>query len=899
MSVFNTCNSEGDDLCSVCYEKVISQPSSSTPTNNKINDKELSGVSVEGSNDKHGINSSSTIAVAQLSVQKPLPTLHKTSSLPLLVVAPLPTSPIVKSMSCDRLSLLPTKKVLTLLFSIHIVYLCACLLMQVETSFETEACISSKVEVIIEKHFKVKHPFLIERITSGIQQITKGSEIHSIGLVTAPYCAIGIKGTKAAVEQAESNILSYIKENVAIRTLQFTDYCIRPALRSPEMVQFCKQLCNEHAVSVKIQLLPEVVASAVITLDKSEVMVQICEGDVALDSTDAFVNFTDGNLTMSDEVKALLSKAEIERCECYVKKSGVQLPGKAVCFHRTRSNNKIIIHAVMPDCVDVNSSAVTSAVMESLKLAVHYEAASISLPFFSCVDDCLSLDLLAESCLSGIHKFAISQLSNTVRMIRLVLPVNMTERFKYKFTSGIFKEFIVADELDIVESDCVQKFCGLGDSAWLWEDDKGIYNYFSPEDSKLLSRENANQSLSKVKIGPYFCVVDFKTMTQTNACTQKKRKVINISLACVWQFRNHEEKWKWEEFSPQVSLMIEAMYLTGNENRLTVNNQVYAYDFNRMVQLNVLSNQESKIRRVSDSASFDDSKSKITISGFAADITIVEEKLLQCLKSLVTVHSVDVQSNLIPTLERCMRQIQRSNVVEVVKMSESDDMAKYDVIGEKDHVQKAVIEIYKATMTSCAVMHKPFEWEPQNKSVELKDILIGSPEWSKIFSLMRMTIRQCNLISVKRIQNEYLWEKYVQHKELMGRKGGKSATEMELFHGTRTTPPERIYESEEGFDMRYSRQGLWGLGNYFAVAANYTSTYAYKDASGILQVFLVKVLVGDSCELPQDYSLRMPPFKPDGTVRYNTVTGVSYGHRIYVTYSNDKAYPFYLISYTV
>ncbi len=50
-----------------------------------------------------------------------------------------------------------------------------------------------------------------------------------------------------------------------------------------------------------------------------------------------------------------------------------------------------------------------------------------------------------------------------------------------------------------------------------------------------------------------------------------------------------------------------------------------------------------------------------------------------------------------------------------------------------------------------------------------------------------------------------------------------------LFHGTSNTSPEIIYQSEEGFDIRYSREGLWGNAVYLAVNSSYSDTYCYID----------------------------------------------------------------------
>ena len=96
---------------------------------------------------------------------------------------------------------------------------------------------------------------------------------------------------------------------------------------------------------------------------------------------------------------------------------------------------------------------------------------------------------------------------------------------------------------------------------------------------------------------------------------------------------------------------------------------------------------------------------------------------------------------------------------------------------------------------------------------------------------MRETIPYVELVSINRIQNEFFWEKYCQLKEQMSRKGSERVNEMELFHGSSSTTPEEIYKSEEGFDMRFSRQGMWGQGNYFAVSAKYSCSYAYGNPS--------------------------------------------------------------------
>ena len=87
----------------------------------------------------------------------------------------------------------------------------------------------------------------------------------------------------------------------------------------------------------------------------------------------------------------------------------------------------------------------------------------------------------------------------------------------------------------------------------------------------------------------------------------------------------------------------------------------------------------------------------------------------------------------------------------------------------------AIYEVLTSSSTPSVVQSftKPIEWEPQSDPIEFKDVSQGSAEWNKILRRMQETIPSINLVSIKCIQNEFLLEKYCQHKERMGRKGAK------------------------------------------------------------------------------------------------------------------------------
>ena len=393
------------------------------------------------------------------------------------------------------------------------------------------------------------------------------------------------------------------------------------------MIQLCKKLQSEFAVSLKVQMQPRILSS---TLDGSGTLLQICEGDIALDSCDVFINFTDENLPLSDELQAMLGQRYTKRYEHHIKHKTLQFFGKAFCCGK--SKNKVV-HTILPKWIDGNSGErdlIIYAVVDSLNLAVSHNAISISLPFFSCHDDHLPpLDVLAECCLTGVHQFV--RYSNCVKTLRLVLPVTMAKTFQDKFT-GIFEQSALIDRQDITN---ISEFCDLGESAWLWEDNNGEYNYYRPEDNKLLNQAIQFFSYCSLKIGRHKYTVSFSDMIQTNTCTLRKRKVVCIPLDCIWQFKNDEGN--WEQFPLQTTLIIEAMYLTGADHSLSIDGLSYSHDFEHMTQLNVCTNQKTSIRRIDSVFTCDDAAiSRILISGLAENVRIVEERLRQCVKSLIT-----------------------------------------------------------------------------------------------------------------------------------------------------------------------------------------------------------------------------------------------------------------------
>ena len=789
--------------------------------------------------------------------------------------------------------------------------------------------------------FLLKYSFLAKKLKSDwseVQEIARSNKILSINLVTDPCCGIEVKGTKLAIKHAEPQILQLILslESDLTSSMIPVDYYSRPALTSTELLQLCKELDNELCISLTVQSCPEVLSSAIVQLNDSSVKVEICEGSICLDNSEVIINFTDVTLTVHQELKTAIGESAMIDCKHHIDCCGPQSPGKAIIFYKFDDNKyPMVIHAVMSNWINGKGGKgdlISAVITESLNLAAECNVTSVSLPYLSCVDKDLSTEVLAEACLSAVYNFC--EQSTSIEKIRFVLPNNMAEKFKNEFTTGLFQQWIVAEESNsrsptpddtLVSSTSVE-------SIWLWKDDDGKYYRYQTAENNILNQESAVSSTCSLTIGKFAYTINFVAMTQTNTSTSRVRNIKKITNDHIWLYKNN--LLKWERFSLEDSIKIEIMYVTGNSDTLVVNGKVCSYDFDDMIQLNHHDFMKTEIKRTIPSIKTEgkqdgNDESKILLFGLSADVTTANDKLEGCIESLSVVKCIDIQPKLVPLLDRHINQIQKDYRVEIHPLprdfnDSSDTKAKYNVTGYKTCVQEAITAVYQILASSSAPsvsqsFMRPIEWEPQSDSIELKDVSQGSSEWNKILHRMQETIPNVNLVSIKRIQNEFLWEKYCQHKERMGRKGAERINEMELFHGTRTNPPEDIYMSEEGFDMRFSRVGMWGQGNYFAESAQYSCSYAYKkgdpmrllhsfrydyhtsSTSTVQQVFLVKVLTGDSYTSPSNNTLRMPPYKPSMSsekVRYDTVNGMAPGSKVYITYSNDKAYPLYLISFT-
>ena len=216
----------------------------------------------------------------------------------------------------------------------------------------------------------------------------------------------------------------------------------------------------------------------------------------------------------------------------------------------------------------------------------------------------------------------------------------------------------------------------------------------------------------------------------------------------------------------------------------------------------------------------------------------------------------------------------------------------------------------------CILECIPKDWSSMEEGEQVKLFLLDrfqqTDEYERVTDQFLLTLPNAEILRVERIQNKLIMRRYFHRSQLMRDFGTEDLREELLFHGTRGTKPELICNGDEGFDMRFSEEGYWGRGNYFAVNSSYSHHYAFHQ-NGVFKMFAAKVLTGNSIFLEPDRTLTKPPFldsvndntnNSDASIqrRYDSVHGnttgpITGGTRVYITYDNDHAYPAYLITY--
>lgn len=457
--------------------------------------------------------------------------------------------------------------------------------------------------------------------------------------------------------------------------------------------------------------------------------------------------------------------------------------------------------------------------------------------------------------------------------------------------------------------------------TWLWENDSGTgFESYTPTVSSQLSQDyTANPTGSTLlQIGKYVYKIDFSQMTQTNTTSNRSRNIMKAasSTVCVQWFYRDDMK-VYVPYTAEQSAEIEQMFQSKTSRNLDIKGNTYTFDFSAMTQCNVVSRNSRKIER---------------------RLKVSQEKCIPIEECVITLQVSGLPDSLDPAIEELESMVAKATIEKECQLYEdsSDEfqvrliknMTKYFVtaelvgkslklkgmpryvervalLAEQEKISDREQRLQEGGEVECQL---PTSWDPQPSNLLLAGVKRSSEEWNNEVSNIRKTLPGATIVKLERIQNKWLWERYSFAKKRMSKTNKDHVNEKHLFHGTRTTPPEKVFNSEKGLDFRFSNAGLWGTGSYFAVNASYSDAYAYQTMHGvnvIKQMFICKVLTGESYVAEaKDNSLRQPPLKPvtsQGSFaeeRYDSVKGYTNGSYVYVVYDHEKVYPAYLVTYS-
>ncbi|XP_047433891.1 protein mono-ADP-ribosyltransferase PARP14-like [Mugil cephalus] len=196
----------------------------------------------------------------------------------------------------------------------------------------------------------------------------------------------------------------------------------------------------------------------------------------------------------------------------------------------------------------------------------------------------------------------------------------------------------------------------------------------------------------------------------------------------------------------------------------------------------------------------------------------------------------------------------------------------------------------------------PLYWDNMAPGEKLKVVALhpSSPDYSKISMAFKQTVNK-SILKIERVQNIRLLQIYEAQKKHISEKDihGRGAGEKLLYHGTSKDNCDSIINN--GFNRSFSGRNAnaYGHGTYFAVNASYSAhtTYATPAADGSQTMFVAQVLTGTYTQ--GNGNMRVPPPRNSQKLHdlYDSVVDQTHNPSIYVIFSDNQAYPAYLITF--
>lgn len=702
---------------------------------------------------------------------------------------------------------------------------------------------------------------------------------------------------------------------VSIERKLLADSCVQVRYTAPS-----QKLQSKAKLALASDVLKKI--SFRLTNDSSDIELTLCKtlSSVALSTEAIVVPVTSDLQHTSDYAQSVLriGGAVLQKeCSLLLSSQGAQAVGEVVS---TGSGGlqvcERVIHAVTPEWTGGDNHEkenLYTAVFNSLSESVG--CTSICIPALGCEDPFnVPHDLCAEIVLKALRDFYYCHPTNSLKQIVIVL---LTRQVQSSFMEALPDVFPSDSMVSFNDSTVVQQ--------WYWKDDDERFSPYTTEESLRIEsayQHSPNKPL-QIPIGSSLYMIDFREMIQLNPSTLYSRP-IKRGIGCadsggkvMWYWIN--DTGRLTPYTSTETSKLEAMYRLNSPSMMHIGGQFYKFNFKNMTQTNIMSGGvrfikrkvESKTQAYPGGVSQDksvtsDSMMVITLRGPRDKLSSCEEDINEQLRQSIREEQISISFTVgADFISKVVDITAKHSVVYELKSSTHQGkkvliIRGVDIDRAVNELQRYIIEQQNASNEDIDI---PPEWHvPQTSTTELFTLIRGSREWTSVSQRFSQTLPTHNIKEIIRIQNLYLWEKWIDEKKRI-EKFKSRVNEMELFHGTGKNDPKLIYDSEIGFDMRFCSSGMWGQANYFAVNASYSHNYCHTNpTTGEHEMFLVRLITGDSYRSEPDRSLRMPPLKEGNRmglsqVRYDTVNGTTRGSQVFMSYDNQKAYPAYLIRY--
>jgi len=429
-------------------------------------------------------------------------------------------------------------------------------------------------------------------------------------------------------------------------------------------------------------------------------------------------------------------------------------------------------------------------------------------------------------------------------------------------------------------------------ALWLWLDDNNKYSGYSKEGSKIIE----DQFQRKVKkfnltISQTNYEIDFDNFTQTNLDSNKARRIKRVPLEVLLD----SEVWEWEDdkgFVPYESSKISAIEdAYKNKQQIlsfTKNTYHYTIDLHKMVQINNSTSKSRSIRRIPPVPPLP------KLSANPASVSQV---------AVGTLWECESDNGYVTYPEPFCNNLNAA-------FNSGNNTYFYNHGGTAFAIDFAkMVQINQATQKARRIRKCIAAKVMPNNSMSLgcKLMVLDSftADYNKVKDLFDKTMGgKYKNITITLLINRHTKKRYDNCVGLLTAEGGAPLKTLLLFHGTSSVDPKKIYDGYyENFDVAHAKAGLWGKGVYFAADASYScNSYSHTKGNGVHSIIVAEVAVGNYYDYGNttNMSLLHPPNLPnDNYKRYDSVSGITGGTKVYIIYSSNQAYSKYLITYSV